>query len=30
MILEVTCPVLNNPGICCEQPVRPDVAILPE
>lgn len=30
LIFEVACPVLNNPGICCKQSVRPDITLPPE
>jgi hypothetical protein len=30
VVVQMTCPVLDNLTVCCEQSVRPDIAILPE
>jgi hypothetical protein len=29
-VVQVTSPVLDNPTVCREQSVRPDIALLPE
>jgi hypothetical protein len=29
-VVQVICPVLDNPTVCREQSVRPDIAFLPE